>query len=131
MRQKFGWTAQARALSLRNYMPRVFSIPIDDDGNKQVWPGQRVVMQDCRLVGWQVEQTCALSFGQNKASWHGALGHPLPTLWQCEHARKRASTLNNGAIQYQRPLRLTPKGDSQIMRSLILCVQSRRRSIWW
>jgi len=24
--------------------------------------GQRVVMQDCRLVGWQVEQACALPF---------------------------------------------------------------------
>jgi len=36
MRQMLGWTAQTRALSLRNYMPEVLGIPIDDDGSKQV-----------------------------------------------------------------------------------------------
>jgi hypothetical protein len=32
-----------------------------------------VVMKECHLVSWQIKQACALSFGQNRASWHGAL----------------------------------------------------------
>src|SRR5690606_14894281 len=72
---------------------------------------QCVVMQDHRLVSRQVEQACALSFGQNRASWHVGLSLLIISLFRTIPAPAKPTTCkarfkggsNGTARRYLRP----------------------------